>query len=264
MLMLTHTYLLQNVLGRAGIKKYDLDIFVYNIIPDLLTIHPDISSQQTHKIKRILDIPRQHPKSAYVMFHLLVDDLAHYGSICPDIPIEFNPDSQGYSYIKGKPIINSILNFHKKINKEISYNDAAYRSHLIVEMIYDLIIIDHINHDQSIKLLAEAVCTTVENNMNEFIATINWLYDLGDEEIRDVMKKASVYLTAERMQNIMTIEGRIKLYADKFGLRSNNQLCLEGIKGLFLQALELLDDDEMFLRETTQAIKKYGWIPPII
>jgi hypothetical protein len=262
-LFLTHTYILQNALDTAGIKNYDPDIFVYNIVPDLLTIHPDIDSKQTHKIKRFLQIPALHPKAAYVMFHLLVDDLAHYGLICPAIPDEFNPESQGYSYIKGKPLINSILDFHQTINKEISYNEAAYRSHLIVEMIYDLVILDQINQQQSIKLLAEAISNTAENKMDEFIATINWLYDLSEAQIRDVMNKAFRYLTIERMQQIMNIEGRIRLYADKFGLQRRDPLCFDGIKNLFLQAIDLLDDKEIFLKETGEAIKKYGWLPPI-
>jgi hypothetical protein len=263
MLMLTHTYLLQDVLGKAGIKNYDLDIFVYNIVPDLLTIHPDINSRQTHKIKRLLQVPDQYPKSAYVMFHLLVDDLAHYGSICSDIPAEFDPDSQGYSYIKGKPIIDALLDFHKGVNKEISYNEAVYRSHLIVEMIYDLVILDHINHDQSIQLLAEAICTTAENKMDEFATTINWLYNIAETDICDVMKKASLYLTTERMQRIMNMEGRIRLYADKFGLRSADHFYFDGIKDLFLQVRNLLNDNELFLKETAEAINKYGWLPPI-
>ena len=52
------------------------------------------------------------------MFHLLVDDLAHYGFICPGIPAEFDPDSHGYSYIKGKPLINPIMDFQKKAKQE--------------------------------------------------------------------------------------------------------------------------------------------------
>jgi hypothetical protein len=263
MLMLTHTYILQDVLGRAGIKSYDLDIFVYNIIPDLLTIHPDIHSGQTHKIKRLLQVPDQYHKAAYVMFHLIVDDLAHYGSICSDIPVEFDPDSQGYSYIKGKPIIQALLNYHKAVNQEISYNEAVYRSHLIVEMIYDLVILDHINSDQSIQLLAEAIYITAESKMDEFVATVNWLYNIAETDIRDVIKKASLYLTAERMQHIMNMEGRIRLYADKFGLRSADQFYFDGIKDLFVQARNLLNDDELFISQTAKAINKSGWLPPI-
>jgi hypothetical protein len=198
------------------------------------------------------------------MFHLLVDDLAHFGSICPDVPDEFNPDSQGYSYIKGKSLINPILELHANINRQITYNEAAYRSHLIIEMIYDLIILDQINRDQSMELLAEAIRITVENRMDEFVETIRWLYGFKEEEIRNVMKKASSYLTAERMNKITNIEGRIRLYADKFGQSANNPSYYYGIKKLFLQARDLLDGDNLFLRETADAIKAHGWLPPVM
>jgi hypothetical protein len=264
MLMLTHTYILQNVLGLVGINNYDIDIFVYNIVPDLLTIHPDINSEHTHKIKRLLQIPPLYSKASYIMFHLLVDDLAHYGLISPVLPDEFNPDSQGYSYIKGKPLISSILDFQKQVNKEISYNEAAYRSHLIVEMIYDLVIIDRITSNQTIALLTEAICTTAGKRMDEFVATINWLYGLDKVAIREVMKKTVSYLTEEKILQTMKIEGRIRLYAYKFGLSGDDQLHLAGIKNIFLQARELLNDNEMFIRETVEAVKKYGWLPPVM
>ncbi|PKN77165.1 MAG: hypothetical protein CVU52_01635 [Deltaproteobacteria bacterium HGW-Deltaproteobacteria-10] len=263
MLMLTHTYILQNILGVSGIKNLHSDIFVYNIVPDLLTIHPGVNSRQTHQIKRILQIPPLYPKAAYIMLHLLVDDLCHYGEICSGIPDEFNPDSQGYCYIKGKPIINSIMDFQKKVNKEISYNEAAYRSHLIVEMIYDLAIIEQIKKSDTIKVLRDAMCAVIEEDRDEFTSTINWLYGLDKTEIRDVMQRSQSYLTEDKIQKTMTIEGRIRLYAFKFGIPIDDQLYLAGIEKIFLQARELLDDNEIFLRETAEAVKKYGWLPPV-
>ncbi|MEN6376029.1 MAG: hypothetical protein ABFD75_14775 [Smithella sp.] len=264
MLMLTHTYLLQSILDMGGIKDYDLDIFVYNIIPDLLTIHPDINSRQTHKIKRLLQIPPLYPKAAYVMFHLMVDDLAHYGFISPGIPDDFDPDSQGYTYIKGKPLINSILDFQKKVSKEISYNEAVYRSHLIVEMVYDLVIIDYIKNNNTIELLANAVRTAAEGKMDEFVATINWLYGLNKLEIFDVMEKALSYMTEERMKKTLNIEGRIRLYSYKFGLRNDEQLYFSDMKNIFLHANQLLDDNAVFLRDTEETVTKYGWLPSIM
>lgn len=265
MLMLTHTYLLQKVLGAADIKNKDLDIYIYNIAPDLLTIHPDINAGKTHTIKRFTDIPAKYPQSAYVMFHLLVDDLAHHGSICLDYQEEFNPESQGFCYIKGKPLINTILDLHKIIQNEISYNEAAYRSHLIIEMIYDLVILNEIYSLETISLLAEAINFTVNNKLDEFTSTINWLYDVKESDIRAVMKDACFYLTKERMERIMNIEGRIRLYSDKFGLKSKDKLFYEGIKNLFLRAknsLEL-DEKELFLHQTAKTIKDYGWLSPI-
>jgi hypothetical protein len=63
----------------------------------------------------------------------------------------------------------------------------------------------------------------------------------------------------------MNIEGRIRLYSDKFGLKSKDKLFYEGIKNLFLEAknsLEL-DEKELFLRQSAKTIKDYGWLPPI-
>jgi hypothetical protein len=265
MLMLTHTYLLQKVLGAADIKSKDLDVYIYNIAPDLLTINPDIDSSKTHNIKRFTEIPEKYPQSAYVMFHLLVDDLAHHGSLCNDYKEEFNPDSQGYCYIKGKLLINTILDLHKLIQNEISYNEAAYRSHLIIEMIYDLVILNEIKCFETISLLSKAINFTVENKLDEFSSTISWLYDIGESDIKQVMKEACVYLTKERMERIMNIEGRIRLYSDKFGLKSKDKLFYEGIKNLFQRAKDSLelDEKELFLRQTAKTIKDYGWLPPI-
>ena len=265
MLMLTHTYLLQKVLASADIRNNDLDIYIYNIAPDLLTIHPDINSNKTHNIKRFSEIPAKYPQAAYVMFHLLVDDLAHFGSICADCQEEFNPESQGFCYIKGKPLINTILDLHKIIQNEISYSEAAYRSHLIIEMIYDLVILNEIESLETISLLVEAINFTVNNKLDEFTSTISWLYDLRQSDIRALMKDACFYLTKERIDRIMNIEGRIRLYSDKFGLKSKDILFYEGIKNLFLEAknsLEL-DEKEYFLRQTAKIVKDYGWLPPI-
>jgi hypothetical protein len=264
MLMLTHTYLLQRILGETSFYSNDLDAYIYNIIPDLLTIHPNISSQQTHKIKRLLHVPARHPKAAYIMFHLLVDDLSHYGSICTDNIDEFNPYSQGYSYITGKPLIPDIINLHKSINNEISYNDAAYRSHLIIEMIYDLVIADYINLKKTISTLAEAINFTARKNIDEFVSTINCIYNLSEDEIKEVMEKASSYITTDRMEKIMNLEGRIRLYVDKFGLNRSDQLIIEGVRKIFLQAMDLANDNEVFLIETEKSIKKYGWRPPLM
>jgi hypothetical protein len=199
------------------------------------------------------------------MFHLLVDDLAHHGSMGIEHNEEFNPDSQGYCYIKGKPLIADILDLHKKIKNEISYNEAAYRSHLIIEMIYDVVILNQINSFQTISLLAEAINYTVNHRLNEFASTMSWLYDIEQNDIRAVMKEVCSYLTSERMERIMNIEGRIRLYSDKFGLKNKDELFKDVIQNLFIKAknsLEL-DEKELFLNKTVKAIKDYGWLPPI-
>ena len=194
MFMLTHTYFLQKVLSGTDSGNIDLDVYIYNFAPDLLTIHPRISPDKTHKVRRSLHIPAQYSKLAYVVFHLLVDDLSHYGYICSGDQEDFNPDSKGYCYIKGKHLIESILNLHRIIRKEISYKDAVYQSHLIIEMIYDLVILNHINSFKTVDLLVQAINFTVKNKMDEFIETMNWLYGLEKDEINEVMKSALFFM----------------------------------------------------------------------
>lgn len=261
MFMLTHTYFLQKALGVADSNDIDLDVYVYNIAPDLLTIHPRISSDKTHKIKRVLQTPPQHSKAAYVIFHLLVDDLSHHGYICSNCQEGFNCDSKGYSYLKGKQLVKSILDLHKIIKKEVSYSQAIYQSHLIIEMIYDLVILNHIDSFKTIDLLVKAINFTAENKMNEFSSTMNWLYDVEKNEISEVMKSALLVITKESMEGLMNIEGRINLYKDKFGLQSNERLFYDVLKNLFQQAMDLIDDDESFFLDTMQVIKNYTSLP---
>lgn len=260
MLMLTHTHLLQQMLGDAGLKHEAPDIYIYNIAPDLLTIHPDINSRQTHSIKRFMQAPADHPKSAYIMFHLLVDDLAHYGNISLECQETFDPDSAGYSYVKGRPLIEPIVALHKIIDREISYHEAAYRSHLIVEMIYDLVILSHIRTGRSIELLEEAAHFTLDKRLHEFSTDIAWLYGIEKEVVRDVLKNAVSYITKERLYRIMNIEGRIRLFTDKFGLRNDNENFAAAIQTLFQDALHSIDNED-FLLQTTAAVRKSGWLP---
>lgn len=261
MFMLTHTYFLQKVLGRTGPSNVEPDIYVYNIAPDLLAIHPLITPDKTHKLQRSLQIPPRYSKSVYVLFHLLVDDLSHHGYICSDYQEEFNLNSQGYSYLKGRHLIKSILDVHKIIKKEISYAEAVYQSHLIIEMIYDLVILNHIDSFKTIDLLVEAVNFTVKNKMSEFVETIKWLYGLEENEIDEVMRSALFFITKEGMDSIMNIEGRINLYKDKFGLKSNERLFDDGLENLFQQAIDLIDDEELFFMETVKIIKNYSRLP---
>lgn len=256
--MLTHTYFLQKILKSAGLQNIEPDIYVYNVAPDLLAIHPGISPARTHNVQRSLKAPGQYPKSDYVMYHLLIDDLSHHGYICSGYQEEFNINSRGYSYIKGNHLVKSIMSVYESIDKDISLKDAVYQSHLIIEMIYDLVILKHINDYSTIDILVEAVQYTVDQKMSEFVATMNWLYGLEEKEIVEVMKSALLFITRESMASIMNMEGRINLYKEKFGLRSDKKLFDDGLKNLFQRAVELIDDDELFFMDTVKVIKEYN------
>jgi len=258
--MLTHTYLLQQIMAASGIKNSDPDIYIYNIAPDLLTIHPDINANRTHSINRVIQAPPDHQRTAYIMFHLLVDDLAHYGNISLTCQEGFNPHSSGYTYLKGRHLIGSIMDLHKIIDKDISYDEAAYRSHLIIEMIYDLVIMSHIQANCSIELLEEAIHFTLDRKGNEFCGDIAWIYGIEKESVRDVLKNAASYLTKERMQRFMNIEGRIRLFTGKFGLKNDNLMFADAIQTLFQNALDSIENED-FLQQTAVAIRNSGWSP---
>lgn len=260
MLMLTHTFLLQQIMDVSNIKNSDPDIYIYNIAPDLLTLHPDINANQTHFIDRFIQAPPDHKRTAYIMFHLLVDDLAHYGKISLQCREGFDPNSAGYTYVKGRHLIESIVELHKIIGRDISYNEAAYRSHLIIEMIYDLVILSHINADGSIELLEDAIHFTLDHRCDEFCGNISWLYNIEKDHARDVLKNAVTYITKERIERIMNIEGRIRLFTDKFGLRNDSAVFADAIATLFQDALHSIENEE-FLRDTAVTIKNCGWYP---
>lgn len=260
MLILTHTNLLQSMMKNFGLADGEPDIYIYNLAPDLLTIHPQVTASQTHFINRFIAPPADHPRAAYIMFHLLVDDMAHYGKISLQCPEGFDPHSAGYAYVQGNPLIGAIMELSKMLGLEISYNDAAYRSHLVIEMIYDLVILEHIREDDSIALLENAINFTRDHRQKEFCDNLSWLYGIEKDCIRDVLKTAVSFLTRERMEKFMNIEGRIRLFTDKFGLKNNNVLFGQAVSTLFRNALNSIEN-ERFLKETQEAIKNEGWRP---
>jgi hypothetical protein len=260
MLMLTHTCMLQDTIRAAGIRDIEPDIYIYNIAPDLLTIHPDISAGLTHSIDRFIEAPADHKKTAYVMYHLLVDDIAHYGEISLKCAEGFNPDSGGYTYIKGKNLVGRIIELYKLIGREISRGEAAYRSHLIIEMIYDLVISTQIHKNQSIRLLADAINFTLDKKAEQFCSDMSWLYSIEQNQALYVLKSAVTYITEERMERFMNLEGRIRLFTDKFGLRNDNLQFAESIQTLFRDALNCVENDDFF-HQAAAAIDDCGWAP---
>lgn len=258
--MLTHTYFLQKLLGAAR-NDSTPDIYIYNIAPDLLAIHPRINSAKTHTIKRSLPLNSKYPKSLYVIFHLWVDDLSHYGYICPTEHDEFSVHAKGYSYIKGSHLIPLIFDLYKINGRDITYRDAVYQSHLIIEMIYDLVILSKMNLLKTIDVLVEAIDYTVNNKMTEFIETIHWLYGLDRNEIREVMDNALQFITKDGMREIMNIKGRINLYKDKFGLHNDEQIFNDCLTAIFQKAIDVIDDDETFFLETSQIVKNNNQFP---
>lgn len=263
MFMLTHTYFLQKVLEKNSSKKLSPDIYLYNIMPDLLTIHPDISADKTHAVRRNRKIPPVHSNVAFTFFHLFVDDLAHHGRVGPTMRNGFDADSQGYCYLKGRPLVTTILDLHRFINRSVSRDEAIYQSHLIIEMMYDLVIARQISECGTIELLVEAVHYTAEHKLDVLAADMTWLYGFEKSQIADVMDAAVFYVTRDGMEGLMNVQGRINLYQEKFGLHSDELVFSDILTSMFDKALKLIDDEELFLQQSLGAIQNLRKMLPV-
>ena len=75
--MLTHTWILREFLGGDYISKQGLsDLYIYNILPDVLPLHEHITAEITHRSTGKTSPPAEFIKARYIYFHLLTDDFA--------------------------------------------------------------------------------------------------------------------------------------------------------------------------------------------
>ena len=261
MLMLTHTRFLKEFIGADHISRDNLDIFAYNVFPDLLPVHESITPEMTHGIPRFSRLPQKYHKAAFVQFHLLVDDMAHYGKICEKAVINFNPNSNGYAYVKGRPLIQPIMDFYKDIGDEISFSEAAYRSHMIIEMSFDLTLQ---REDSSLAtLFSEALNYTVENKQTEFSKTLSWIFGIKEKIITEAINRAVAIYTKEWLEDLMSLEGRVSLFVDKFCYGCDDGKARNDVGSLFDQGMDLVTDYKDFLHTTLNAIKDSGFRYPL-
>ena len=256
MLMLTHTWILREFLGFRAMRPECLDLYAYNVSPDLLTFHHAITSEMTHGIDRFRELPDPHRKAAFVHFHLLVDDIAHYGDICEQPVRTFNPDSRGFTYVRGRSLVQPIRAFQKRFGREVSRSEAAYQSHIMIETAFDMVLNRNRENSGLIPLFTESLGGMARNGLEEFGRTIEWLTDIQGETAAEAFAHGVNICTPERMNGLMNVEGRINLFIDKFGLDRNDPAVRAGALELMEQGMELVQDCEAFLEPTMEKIRK--------
>jgi len=265
MLMMTHTWLLKNYPGGEALIRNHPDLLVYNICPDLLPIHKDINAEATHGIPRCRVLPVRYRKNAFVHFHLMVDDISHHGSITSQPVMEFDPDSHGYTYLKGRPLVQPIFAIYKNMNAPISYADAAYRSHMIIEMTFDLAL--HQGHleesERLLTLLCEAMSFAAGEKLDEFCGNIAWLYGMPVQTIEEALREGAAVYTLNRIRRFMTLEGRIQLFANKYGIPGDDGQAIAGLTAVMNKGMELVKDYGDFLEPTLAAIRRVGFNPDL-
>ncbi|MDQ5985643.1 MAG: hypothetical protein CSYNP_01357 [Syntrophus sp. SKADARSKE-3] len=266
MLMLTHAWVLSHFLQNESVEAANPELFVYNICPDFLPVHELFSSEITHRVSRFKDLPPKYRKAAFIHFHLMVDDMAHHGKI-DEIPVTtFNPYSQGYTYLKGKPLIQPLMALYERHGNPIDFKGAAYRSHMVIEMTYDLALF-FARPDECGRLI-NIMCKAMnqlndDDKLAEFSEVVGWFYSKDRKKVEEAVRKSIRFYTESRMNAFMTLDGRIRAFIRKFGLDDKDIAIYSDVEVLMSEGLSLVGDYEEFLDPTLAEIRKVGFNPVI-
>jgi hypothetical protein len=252
--MLTHTWFLDRYLKDNHLRADSHDIFIYNILPDLLPIHGETSVAITHGIDRTGPTPAQHWKTAFIRFHLIVDDMAHHGRILAEAESGFDTTSRGYAYRKGRFLVDRIKAIYRGMNHDISPADAMYYAHMIIESAFDIVLYRDQRESGLLEIFCDVIKSTASKSHEELYATIQWLYGMDYESIDHSFKEAREYRTLDKMRPFMTLEGRIPLYLQKLGMESLRH-GHDIMKFLMEEGMELVEDYEEFVVEVQKAIQ---------
>ena len=261
MLLHTHTWILREFMRRYAGGDVSPDMFIYNVIPDILPIHESITSQMTHRIPRFRVAPAAFKKAFFVQFHLMVDDVAHYGAITSIGSNEFRSDPGGYAYEKGKALVPRIMAFHQQSGKPISMDSAIYRSHMMIEMAFDLLLFER--EGGLLDLFTEALDDSLRHNRSEMVATLQWVLDIPAKTIELAMEKGFAAYGGDRIYRTMSLEGRTRLYIEKFDYDLDDGGVWREVGDWVSRGMALSEDYESFLAHTLTVIKNAGFLPAL-
>jgi len=256
MLMLTHTWILREFLGSDYLRQKRIsDLYIYNILPDLLPLHDNITAEITHRPTGKTDPPREFAKARYIYFHLLIDDFAHFGE-GEGRPGRFDPESKGYAYVVGKEISEGLAKIYRRAGKEISPSEAAYRAHVLVEMAFDLSLYE--GEKSLMDLLTESMNFTLAEKLQELSRTAGWFYDIEEQVIEDIMKRARFLGNPERLKGTMNVGGRVGLFLKKFRDEMSDDIVSE-LEILFRRGMVLTKNKEAFLKDVSGMLERSGF-----
>jgi hypothetical protein len=256
MLLNTHTWLLRQYAG-SRLCPDKRDILIYNVMPDILPIHRDITPEMTHRIERLGAVPPRHGNARFIQFHLLVDDLSHHGHITRRGYDRFENASGGYAYRKGATLAQNLIELRGRHDGMIPMEEALYRSHLLIEIALDLVV--YRRYPEIVDLFSDAVEWTLENRLESLVGTLAWSYSLPETLTRDAVVQGMAAYRNEILRRSVSLEGRTELFLHKFYGGVAGEKVRSGIRDLLQRGIESVSDGEEFLSATLQEIAKAGF-----
>jgi hypothetical protein len=256
MLLNTHTWILREF-AAARLCRDNIDILIYNVMPDILPIHRDITPEMTHRMERFLEIPPGYGKARFIQFHLLVDDLSHHGHITRRGHERSDNASEGYAFRKGASLTKAMVDLHSGLDEDISEEEALYRSHLIIEMAVDLVV--YKQYPELVTLFSEAVELTLAGRLEALIETLSWAYSMPKGLAREAVVQGMAAYRNEILRRSVSLEGRTDLFIHKFYGGPVNEKMRAGIRDLLQMGIESVADYEVFLSATLHEISKAGF-----
>jgi hypothetical protein len=256
MLLNTHTWLLKEYAGdRLGTDN--LDILIYNVMPDILPIHRDITPEMTHRMERFSGVPAGREKARFIQFHLLVDDLSHHGHITRNGHDRSENESGGYAFRKGTALVQEMMEVHRRLGEALDAGEALYRSHLIIEMAVDLVI--YSRQPEVIDLFSRAVEVTLERHVDGLVDTLVWAYAMPAGLAREALLQGMAAYRNEILRRSVSLEGRVELYLWKFFGGIAGDPVRKGVRDLLMKGIERVADHEHFLSATLREIAASGF-----
>ena len=256
MLLNTHTWILREF-ASARLNRENLDVLIYNVMPDILPIHRDITPEMTHRMERFIDVPPAYGKARFIQFHLLVDDLSHHGHITRRGRERSENASDGYAFRKGLLLTPAMIELQGRHFAEISTEEALYRSHLIIEMAVDLLV--YRRYPEIVTLFSEAVELTLAGRLESLIETLCWAYAMPEGLARQAVLQGMAAYRNEILRRSVSLEGRTDLFIHKFYGGAVEDTLKAGVRNLLQMGIESVADYEGFLSATLQEISKAGF-----
>ena len=233
-------------------QKDGADIFAYNVAPDFLSSHPDITAAMTHQIPRFTHAPSQYRKAHYVQLHLLVDDFAHHGQIYGEAVRAFNADAQGYAYATGHSLVEPIMEYCRMRGIAMEYRDAVYFSHMIIELSVDIYLRRSDEGKELVALFQEGVNQVSADYFPEFTGILLWLFaGVNTDMIRYSLRRVTKFYGSDPLILFADAHDRIQYYAQRLGeiKTTDGKRSYEGMRILVEKGLSLIGDPREYLRE---------------